>query len=55
MPLPTSATSPTAYRLRDNPNGVDWKFYEHSGKGEYFLVENREPVSSTPACPAAAC
>ncbi len=53
VPVPTSATSPTAYRLRDNPHGVDWKFYSHSGKGEYFLVENREPVgfdAGLPGC-----
>ena len=51
--MPTSVTSPTAYRLLDNPDGVDWKFYGHSGKGEYFLVENREPVgfdAGLPGC-----
>jgi len=36
-----SATGPTAYLLGANPNGVDWDFYNHSGSGEYFLVENR--------------
>ncbi len=53
VPVPTAATSPSAYRLRDNPHGVDWKFYDHSGKGEYFLVENREPVgfdAGLPGC-----
>ncbi len=35
-------TSPAALLLRDNPNGVDWVFNEHSGTGEYFLVENRQ-------------
>ena len=33
VPVPTSATSPTAYRLRDNPHGVDWKFYEPLRQG----------------------
>eukprot|EP00727_Mastigamoeba_balamuthi_P014339 m51a1_g953 hypothetical protein (916) ;mRNA; f:297426-300540 len=27
-----------------NPNGVDWEWDSHSGKGEYFLVENRQQV-----------
>ena len=52
-PLPSSATSPTAYRLGDNPDGVDWKFETHSGSGEYFLVENRQLVgwdAGLPAC-----
>ena len=51
--LPAAATSPTAYRLGDNRNGVDWKFETHRGKGEYFLVENRQPVgfdAGLPAC-----
>ena len=51
--LPTAATSPTTYRLGDNRNGVDWKFETHRGKGEYFLVENRQPVgfdAGLPAC-----
>jgi len=43
-PLPASATSPTAYRLLDNPDGVDWKFEARRGGGEYFLVENRQLV-----------
>ncbi len=32
---------------------MDWKFETHRGKGEYFLVENRQPVgfdAGLPAC-----
>ncbi|MGA9397201.1 MAG: M6 family metalloprotease domain-containing protein [Anaerolineaceae bacterium] len=35
-------TNTAAYLLRPNPNGVDWRFYSHSGTGEFFLVENRQ-------------
>jgi M6 family metalloprotease-like protein len=51
--LAASATSPTAYRLLDNPGGVDWMYGSHRGKGEYFLVENRQLVgfdAGLPAC-----
>ena len=44
-------TSATAYRFLDNPLGVDWSFYQSSGTGEYFLVENREPVGYDAALP----
>jgi M6 family metalloprotease-like protein len=40
--LPAAWSSPTVYQLLDNPGGVDWEFYSHSGSGEYFLVENRQ-------------
>ena len=52
-PLPSSATSPTAYRLGANPDDVDWKFEVRKGAGEYFLVENRQLVgwdAGLPAC-----
>jgi M6 family metalloprotease-like protein len=52
-PLPSSATSPTAYRLGANPRNVDWKFEVRRGAGEYFLVENRQLVgwdAGLPAC-----
>jgi M6 family metalloprotease-like protein len=52
-PLPASATSPTSYRLGANPDDVDWKFEVRKGAGEYFLVENRQPVgwdAGLPAC-----
>ncbi|MEO0102147.1 MAG: M6 family metalloprotease domain-containing protein [candidate division WOR-3 bacterium] len=38
--LPAVCDSPFAYRLLENPLGVDWSF-ENPGTGEYFLVENR--------------
>ena len=41
VPVPTSATSPTAYRLRDNPHGVDWKFYAPLRQGR--VLPRREP------------
>ena len=34
--------NPVAYRVLDNPNGVDWSFNDSPGTGEYFLVENRQ-------------
>ncbi len=43
-PIPQVETSPMAYQLLDNPGGVDWDFHNHSGTGEYFLVENRQRV-----------
>ena len=43
-PLPSAATSPTSYRLGDNPDDVDWKFEVRKGAGEYYLVENRQLV-----------
>jgi M6 family metalloprotease-like protein len=52
-PLPPAETSPTAYRLLENPGGVDWVRDEQRGKGEYFLVENRQQLSwdvGLPAC-----
>ena len=42
--IPQVETNPTAYQLLDNPGGVNWDFYNHSGTGEYFLVENRQRV-----------
>jgi len=32
-----------AYRILDNPSGVDWTA-SRAGTGEYFLIENRQPV-----------
>jgi M6 family metalloprotease-like protein len=45
--------NPVAYLLRLNPYGVDWALAEHSGRGEYFLVENRQQTlydSGLPGC-----
>jgi M6 family metalloprotease-like protein len=44
-------TSPTAFLLRPNPSAVDWLFMQHSGQGEYFLVENRQLTSYDAALP----
>ena len=48
--LRSAATSVDAVRLRDNPNGVDWR-YGASGTGEYFLVENRQRAGYDAALP----
>lgn len=39
--IPRVEFNPTAYRLLDNPGGVDWD-WSSPGTGEYFLVENRQ-------------
>ncbi len=41
-PIFQSETNAVAYRIRLNPGNVDWEFFDHSGTGEYFLVENRQ-------------
>ena len=38
----SAPTAPTVVRLGRNPYGVDWRFLGYSGRGEYFLVENRQ-------------
>ena len=35
-------TTQRAVQLLNNPGGVDWSFNQHSGTGEYFLLENRQ-------------
>ena len=40
--VPWSDANPIAFLLALNPGGVDWDFYNHSGAGEFFLVENRQ-------------
>lgn len=42
--IPALHESRTVYQLLDNPNGVDWVFNWRSGQGEYFLIENRQPI-----------
>lgn len=49
--VPQAETSATAYRLLDNPGGVDWTFRGQSGTGEYFLVENRQLTGYDAALP----
>lgn len=50
-PIYQAENNASAYVLCPNPNGVDWEFYQYSGTGEYFLVENRQLVSYDAALP----
>lgn len=44
----SSGTTGVAVQLLDNPGGsTDWGYYDGAGTGEYFLVENRQPVAGT--------
>ena len=43
--IPQSEMNASAFLLAPNPGGVDWEWYQYSGSGEYFLVENRQLVS----------
>lgn len=38
--LPAAARTAKGYRLLANPEGVDWTA-QHTGVGEYFMIENR--------------
>ncbi len=43
----------TFVQLLNNPGGVDWRFGQQSGSGEYFLMENREKTgfdAGLPGC-----
>ena len=42
---------PAAYLVRPNQDGIDWIFNYHTGRGEYFLVENRQPSLSDAGLP----
>ena len=44
-PIYQAENNASVYLLCPNPGGVDWEFYQYSGTGEYFLVENRQLVS----------
>lgn len=48
--IPTSTVNPSAWRIFANPAGVDWSF-ERTGFGEYFLVENRQPMGFDASLP----
>jgi len=50
-PIYQAENNASAYVLCANPGGVDWEFYQYSGTGEYFLVENRQLVSYDAALP----
>ena len=46
-------TAPRRTGCSTTPTDVDWKFEEHKGSGEYYLVENRQLVgydAGLPAC-----
>ncbi|HUT55057.1 MAG TPA: M6 family metalloprotease domain-containing protein, partial [bacterium] len=47
-----AATNQDVHMLRENPGGVDWESWSHSGTGEYFLVENRQKVGFDQGLPA---
>ena len=38
-------TNQAVYQLGSNPGGVDWTWYQSTGTGEYFLLENRQLVN----------
>jgi uncharacterized repeat protein (TIGR01451 family) len=44
IPRVEDNSSGSVIQLRDNPHGVDWRYGEASGVGEYFLVENRQKI-----------
>ncbi|HPR34542.1 MAG TPA: M6 family metalloprotease domain-containing protein [Anaerolineaceae bacterium] len=50
-PIYQAENNASAYVLCPNPGGVNWEFYQYSGSGEYFLVENRQLVSYDAALP----
>ncbi len=41
--IPAAARTGLSYRILRNPDGVDWQF-GRPGRGEYFLIENRQQV-----------
>lgn len=51
--IPLAETNASAYLLRPNPGGIDWEWMQHSGSGEYFLVENRQLTGYDAALPGA--
>jgi M6 family metalloprotease-like protein len=51
--LPQAETNATAYLLCPNPGGIDWEWMQHSGSGEYFLVENRQLTGYDAGLPGA--
>jgi len=51
--IPQAETNASAYLLRPNPGGIDWEWMQHSGSGEYFLVENRQQTGYDAGLPGA--
>ncbi|MGQ9678734.1 MAG: M6 family metalloprotease domain-containing protein [bacterium] len=41
--IPASANERAVFRILNNPGGPDWSL-AGTGSGEYFLVENRQPI-----------
>ncbi len=50
-PIERAEDHPSAYLLRPNTNGIDWIFNYHTGRGEYFLIENRQLILSDSGLP----
>lgn len=51
--LGAASSAADALLLGSNPNGVDWRFQQYPGTGEYWLVENRQRSgydSGLPGC-----
>eukprot|EP00727_Mastigamoeba_balamuthi_P013919 m51a1_g915 hypothetical protein (987) ;mRNA; f:143303-147687 len=51
--LPVGDHPDAVLQFGDNPKGVDWECSQHSGTGEYFLVENRQKVGVDKYLPGA--
>ncbi len=51
VPINQAEDTPEAYLIRSNPGGIDWIFNYHTGRGEYFLVENRQQTLSDAGLP----
>jgi immune inhibitor A len=43
---PLGGADPSIYMVLDNPGGMDWTA-DGRGAGEYFLMENRQPIPGT--------
>jgi M6 family metalloprotease-like protein len=44
-------SNPYALQLGVNSNGIDWEFTNHSGTGEFWMVENRQQTGYDAALP----
>lgn len=53
VPLQQVETNPSVVQVLSNPGGIEWRWFDRSGTGEYFLLENRQKVgydSALPGC-----
>lgn len=48
---PIESSPNEVYQILNNPRGIDWSFDNHSGAGEYFLIENRQKLKFDAALP----